>query len=162
MNNNWCKCRCTLSSSRTAYKFVTSRHSPPLFRVRHQGAFRNLAGGERSLSTLKNILAEKIPGKQADLLKLKKEHGHKSVGEVSRCNTVCHLVSPYGQSWAGWALPCRAVCYQVCKLTPAAGFHDAIAKSAHAWRRMHGPIGPILAWLPSLAVNSGCHRLSFS
>lgn len=49
----------------------------------HQGAFRNLAGGERSLSTLKNILAEKIPGKQADLLKLKKEHGHKSVGEVS-------------------------------------------------------------------------------
>ncbi|CAM9598107.1 unnamed protein product, partial [Laminaria digitata] len=49
----------------------------------YQGAFRNLSGGERSLSTLKNILAEKIPAKQADLLKLKKEHGHKSVGEVT-------------------------------------------------------------------------------
>lgn len=47
-----------------------------------QGAFRSLAGGERSLSTLKSVLAEQIPAKQAELLKLKKEHGHKSVGEV--------------------------------------------------------------------------------
>lgn len=48
-----------------------------------QGAFRSLAGGERSLSTLKSVLAEKIPAKQAELAQLKKEHGHKSVGEVS-------------------------------------------------------------------------------
>ncbi|CAN0254641.1 unnamed protein product [Ectocarpus sp. 12 AP-2014] len=48
-----------------------------------KGAFRSLAGGERSLSTLKNVLAEQIPAKQAELAKLKKEHGHKSVGEVT-------------------------------------------------------------------------------
>jgi citrate synthase len=37
----------------------------------------------RSLNTLKDVLAAQIPGKQADLLKLKKEHGDKSLGEVT-------------------------------------------------------------------------------
>lgn len=65
---------------------ITPLLQPPdtaLFaRCLSQGAFRSLAGGERSLSTLKSVLAEKIPAKQAELAKLKKEHGHKSVGEV--------------------------------------------------------------------------------
>lgn len=47
-----------------------------------QRVFQRGLGTERSLSTLKSVLAEKIPAKQAELAKLKKEHGHKSVGEV--------------------------------------------------------------------------------
>ncbi|CAM9185697.1 unnamed protein product [Chrysoparadoxa australica] len=37
----------------------------------------------RGVATLKEVLAAQIPGKQADLLKLKKEHGSVSLGEVT-------------------------------------------------------------------------------
>lgn len=45
------------------------------------------------MSTLKDVLAEKVPGRQADLAKLRKEHGHKSVGEVCAARPIHTITS---------------------------------------------------------------------
>lgn len=81
---------CGLVSVNEHYKIVTSSiRMPSRHPGNEKGTFRKLAGGERTLSSLKSVLAEKIPAKQAELAKLKKEHGHKSVGEVKAQKVAC-------------------------------------------------------------------------
>lgn len=86
-----------------------------------QGAFRSLAGGERSLSTLKSVLAEKIPAKQAELAQLKKEHGHKSVGEVSP-----------NKELSVWALLCACTNRHKTRLSFLVLARTGVAKIGHA------------------------------
>eukprot|EP01084_Bolivina_argentea_P126042 223241_1 len=50
---------------------------------RLKSSLRSLSPAFRGLNTLRSILEETIPEKQQSLLKLKKEHGSKSLGEVT-------------------------------------------------------------------------------